>query len=160
MATNSHRQVSIPKPVCPNIATATALGPPGPRRRRSSTPGCSSWTRNLPPPESVFPRRGTEGLCLGAVSLHSGHLRGIGLEREPGRILIPATEQPGIRGLRTGLPARQWRLRDACGLSRLNDLLALWSQAHMPSCNRQGTSTSVHMARPGSASAPRGHAPQ
>ena len=35
------------------------------------------------------------------------------------------------------MPARQWRLRDACGLSRLNDLLALWSQAHMPTCNRQ-----------------------
>ena len=33
------------------------------------------------------------------------------------------TEQPGIRGLRIGLPARQWRLRDACGLSRLNDFL-------------------------------------
>jgi hypothetical protein len=41
----------------------------------------------------------------------------------------PATEQPGIRRLRIGLPARQWRLRDACGLSCLNDFLALWSQA-------------------------------
>ena len=71
----------------------------------------------------------------------------------------PATEQPGIRGFRIGLTARQWRLRDSCGLSPLNDILALWSQAHMPSCNRQGTSTSVHMARPGLASAPRGHAP-
>jgi hypothetical protein len=30
--------------------------PAGPRRRRSSTPGRSSWTRNHPPPESVFPR--------------------------------------------------------------------------------------------------------
>ena len=69
------------------------------------------------------------------------------------------TEQPGIRGLRIGLPARQWRLRDACGLSRLNDLLALWSQAHMPSCNRQVTWTSIRMAEPGPASAPRGHAP-
>ena len=37
----------------------------------------------------------------------------------------PATEQPGIRGLRIGLPARQRRLRDACGLTRLNDFLAL-----------------------------------
>ena len=44
------------------------------------------------------------------------------------------------------MPARQWRLRDACGLSRLNDLLALWSQAHLPSCNRQVTPTSFHMA--------------
>jgi hypothetical protein len=71
----------------------------------------------------------------------------------------PATEQPGIRGLRMGLPARQWRLRDACGLSRLNDFLALWSQAYMSSCNRQVTSTSIHMAKPGPASSPRGHAP-
>jgi hypothetical protein len=55
-------------------------GPPGPRRRRSGTPGCLSWTRNHPPPESVFPRARTEGLCLGAASLHSGHLRGIGPE--------------------------------------------------------------------------------
>jgi hypothetical protein len=104
------------KPVCPNMATATALGPPGAET---------------------------------------------GPNREPGRILsAPATEQPGIRRLRISLPAQQWRLRDACGLSRLNDLLALWSQAHMPSCNGQVTSTPVHMAKPGSASAPRAHAPQ
>ena len=49
-------------------------------------------------------------------------------------------------------------LRDARGLSRLNDFLALWSQAQMPSCNLHVTSTSVYMAKPGSASAPRGHA--
>ena len=35
----------------------------------------------------------------------------------------PVTEQPAIRRLRqAGLPGR-WRLRDACGLSRLNDVL-------------------------------------
>jgi hypothetical protein len=45
------------------------------------------------------------------------------------------------------------------GLSRLNDILALWPQAHLPSCNRQVTSTSIHMAEPGSASAARGHTP-
>jgi hypothetical protein len=47
----------------------------------------------------------------------------------------------------------------ACGLSRLNDFPALWSQAYLPSCNRQVTSTSIHMAKPGPASVPRGHAP-
>ena len=77
-----------------------------PRRRRSSTPGCSSWTRNHPQPAAVLPESAA-------------------------RKVSPATGQPGIRGLRIGLPARQWRLRDACGLSRLNDFLALWSQAHM-----------------------------
>jgi len=59
--------------------------------------------------------RGADGLCLGAASLHPGHLRGIGprtwtlTDLEGPR--SPATEQPGIRGLRIGLPARQWRLR-------------------------------------------------
>ena len=129
----------------------------GPRRRRSSTPGYSSWTRSQHPSSRG---RGTEGLCLAAASLHSGHLRGIGprtgnLEGSSS----PATERPGIRRLRIGLPARQRRLRDACGLSRLNDFLALRPQAHMPSCNRQVTSTWIHMAKPGPASAPRGHAP-
>ena len=79
--------------------------------------------------------------------------------RGPGRILIPGDGAAGDQGPRIGLPARQWRLRDACGLSRLNDFLALWSQAYMSSCNRQVTSTSIHMARPGPVSVPRGHAP-
>ncbi len=103
--------------------------------------------------------RGTEGLSPGPASLHSGHPRGIGPNREPGRILIPGDGAAGDQEAQNK-PARQWRLHDACGLFRLNDLLALWSQAHMPSCNRQVTSTSVHMAKPGSASAPRAHAPQ
>jgi hypothetical protein len=60
-----------------------------------------------------------------------------GPNRDCGRILIPGDGATGDQGPRIGLPARQWRLRDACRLSRLNDLLALWSQAHMPSCNRQ-----------------------
>jgi hypothetical protein len=45
----------MPKPVGPNMVTVTHLGLPGPRRRRSSTPGCSSWTRSHPSPASVFP---------------------------------------------------------------------------------------------------------
>jgi hypothetical protein len=40
-----------------------------------------------------------------------------GPNREPGRILIPGDGAAGDQGLRIGLPARQWRLRDACGLS-------------------------------------------
>jgi hypothetical protein len=155
----SSRQMSMPKPVCPNMATATPLGPPEPRRRRSSTPGCSSWTRNHPLQNPSSRGRGTEGLCLGAASLRSGHLRGIGPEPEPGRILIPGDGAAGDQGAQNRPACPAMAARDACGLSRLNDLLALWSQAHMPSCNRQVTSTSVHIAKPGSASAPRGHAP-
>ena len=47
--------MSMPKPV-----RARTWRPPlprpagGPRRRRSSTPGCSSWTRSHPPPASVL----------------------------------------------------------------------------------------------------------
>jgi hypothetical protein len=52
----SHRQMSMPKPVCPNMATATPLGSPGPRRHRSSTPVPLRWTRSQLPPESIFPR--------------------------------------------------------------------------------------------------------
>jgi hypothetical protein len=37
--------------------------------------------------------------------------------------------------------------------------LALWCQAHTPSCCRQVTSTSIRMVKPGPASAPRGYAP-
>jgi hypothetical protein len=54
------------------------------------------------------------------ASSHSGHVRGIGPNREPGRILIPGDGATEDQGLRIGLPARRWRLRDACGLSRLN----------------------------------------
>jgi hypothetical protein len=40
--------------------------------------------------------------------------------KEPGRVLIPGDGATGDQGLRIGLRARQQRLRDACGLSRLN----------------------------------------
>jgi hypothetical protein len=100
---NSHRssvnrQMSMLKPVCPNVATATPLGPRGPRRRRSSTPGCSSWTRNHPPPESVFPRarHGRSlprcGACIPDIYAASGP------NREPGRILIPGDGAAGDQG--------------------------------------------------------------
>ena len=39
----------------PNMATAIPSARRGPRRRRSSTPGRSSWTRRHPPPASVLP---------------------------------------------------------------------------------------------------------
>ena len=187
----------MPKPVCPNMATATARRgrdgaeaegrvaqagratirprirlPEGAARkvsasvRRACIQGNLPWRPPLPAgaetaqkrkagllkldaqpsaPESVFPRA-RHGRSLprsGELAFRETYAAS-GPNREPGR----------IRRLRISLPARQWRLRDACGLSRLDDLVALWSQAHMPSCNRQVTSTSVHMAKPGSASAP------
>jgi hypothetical protein len=153
--------MSMPKPV-----RARTWRPPlpsarrGPRRRRSSTPGCSSWTRNHPQPaaSSLRARRGRSLPWCGELTFRAP-TRHRAPNQQPGRILIPGDGAAGDQGLRIGLPARPWRLRDACGLSRLNDFLALWSQAHMPSCNRQVTSTSIHMAKPGPASVSRGHAP-
>src|SRR5580658_340953 len=117
---DEHAQTSVP-----NMATATPLGPPGPRRRRSSTPGCSTWTRNHPPPESVFPRA-RHGRSLPrwgelAFRTPARHRPEPGTWKDP----IPGDGAAGDRGLRIGLPVRHWRLRDACGLSRLNDFLAL-----------------------------------
>jgi hypothetical protein len=152
---DEHAQTSVPEHG--DHSPRLAGGPDGAEAaRRVARAGRAAICRQNPPSRG----HGTEGPCLGAASLHPGHLLGTGPRtgnQEGSR--SPATEQPGIRGLRIGLPARRWRLRDACGLSRLNDFLPLWSQAYMPSCNRQVTSTSIHMAEPGPAAAPRGHAP-
>jgi len=57
-----------------------------------------------------------------------------------------AASGPRISNL-GGSGSSKWAcLRDACGLSRLNDFLALWSQAYISSCNPQVRSTSIHMA--------------
>ena len=104
-------------------------------------------------------RRGTEGLCLGAGSLHSGHLRGIGPEPGPGRTLIPGDGAAGDQRAqnRPGCPAMAaTRLLRAVLSQRLPGATI---SGDLPSCNRQVTSISIHMARPGPASAPRGHAP-
>jgi hypothetical protein len=55
-ASLSHRQMSMPKPVCPNMATVTSIASAGPGQRRSSTPGGLRWARSHPPPQSIFPR--------------------------------------------------------------------------------------------------------
>jgi len=78
-------QMSMPKPVCPNMATAAAR--------------CGELTFGTPPRQRA-PNRG------------------------PGRTPIPGDGAAGDQRAQDG-HARQWRLRDACGLSRLNDFLAL-----------------------------------
>ena len=105
--------------------------------------------------------RRTEGLC--PVQVRRAHIRTPTRHRapnqEPGRILVPGDGAAGDQGAQN---------RPACAAiaatRRLRPVpsqrfLALWSQAHTPSCSRQVTSTSIRMARPGPASAPRGHAP-
>jgi hypothetical protein len=154
--THYFRQMSMPNPVCPNMATATPSARRAPRRRRSSMPGYSNWTRSHPAPASVFP----EGVSRKvSASMRRAHIpdtyAASGPNQEPGRILIPRRRSSRGSGAQNRPACLAMGLRDACGLSRLNDFLALWSQAHMPSCN--GTSTSIHRPNPDPASAPRGH---
>jgi hypothetical protein len=73
-------------------------------------------------------------------------------------ILIPGDGAAGIRGLKTGPPARRWHIRDACGPYCLNGFLALWSQAYRPPAT--GRSRRPRSTWPGSATAPHDHAPQ
>jgi len=70
----------MPKPVCPNMATATPLGPPGAQAAQKQRAGLLKLDAQPSAARIRRPSRGrgTEGLCLGAASLHSGHLRGIG----------------------------------------------------------------------------------
>jgi hypothetical protein len=97
---HSNRQMSMPKPVGPNMAAATPSARREPRRRRSSTPGCSSWTRSRPPSASVFPEGAARKV---SASVRRAHIRdtyaasgpGPGTWKDPDP---PATEQPGIRG--------------------------------------------------------------
>jgi hypothetical protein len=159
-AMHSHRQMSMPKPVCPNMATVTPIASAGPGRRRSSTPGGLRWARSHPPPESIFPRaRDGRSLprCGELTSRTSSRHRAP--NREPGRILIPGDGAAGDQGLRTGLPPGDggYATPAACPVS--TDFLALWSQAQMPSCNRQVTSTSIDIAEPGRLALRRRHAP-
>jgi hypothetical protein len=67
----------MPKPVCPNMATATPLGPPWAQTAQKQHAG-SLEVDAQPSAARIRLSGGVEGLCLGAASLDSGHLRGIG----------------------------------------------------------------------------------
>jgi hypothetical protein len=155
----SHRQMSMFKPVGPNMATATPLGPPGGLDSAEAARRVARVRRRRhPPPADVFPRAQHRRSLLSAASSYPDTYAASG--PGPGTWKDPDPRRRSSRGsgAQNG-PARQWWLRDACGLSRLNDFLALWSQAHTRSCSRQVTSTSIRMVKPGPAGAPRGHAP-
>ena len=152
-------QMSMPKPVSRNMATAAPLGPPGAQTAQKQHAGLLELDAQPSPPESVFPRaRHGRSLPRCGVLTFRTPTRHRAPNQEPGRILIPGDGAAGDQGAQNRPVYLAMALRDARGLSRLNDFLALWSQAQMPSCNRHVTSTSVYMAKPGSASAPRGHA--
>jgi hypothetical protein len=61
----------------------------------------------------------------GVENSHSGRLRGIGAANRDLEDPDPRRRSSRDQRLRIDLPARQWRLRDARDLSRLNDFLAL-----------------------------------
>jgi hypothetical protein len=88
-------QMSMPKPVCPNMATATPLGPPGAQTAEKQHAGLPKLDAQ-PSAARIRLPEGAEGLCLGAASLHSGHLRGIG--PEPGTWKDPDPRRRSSRG--------------------------------------------------------------
>jgi hypothetical protein len=144
------------KPVCPNMATTTPPRPAGAQTAQKQHAGLLKL--DAQPSAARIPSsrgRGTEGLCLGAASLHSGHLRGIGPpNREPGRTLIPGDGAAGDQEAqnRPACPAMAAtrRLR-AVPSQRLSGAMISGAPAV---CNRQVTSTSIHMANPGPVIAP------
>jgi len=89
-------QMSMPKRVRARTWRPPLLGPPGPRHRRSSTPGCSSRTRSHPPPASVLPESAVRKslpwrgeLTFRTPTLHRAP------NQQPGKILIPGDGAAG-----------------------------------------------------------------
>jgi hypothetical protein len=76
----SHRQMSMPKPVCPNMATATAPGRRGPggaeAARRVAQAGRATIRRTIRRPEGAA-RKVSASVRRACIP---GHLRGIGPE--------------------------------------------------------------------------------
>jgi hypothetical protein len=93
----------------------------GEAARRVAQDGRSTIRRQNPTSRG----RGTEGRCLGTASLHSGHLRGIGPEQGPGRILIPGDGAAGDQGAQNRPACPAMTVARHLRAVRLNDLLAL-----------------------------------
>ena len=112
------------------MATALPSARRGQRRRRSSTPpGCSSWTRNHPPPESVFPRaRHGRSLPRSSELAFRDTYAASGPNREPGRILIPGDGAAGDQGAQNRPACPAMAATRCLRLSRLNDLLARYGR--------------------------------
>jgi len=159
---SAHRQMSMPKPVGPNMATATPLGPPRAQTAQKQHAGLLELEAQ-PSVGSIRLPEGAAPKVSAPVQVQRAHIRTPTRHRapnqEPGRILIPGDGAAGDQGAQN---------RPACAAivatRRLRPVpsqrfLAPWSQAHTPSCSRQVTSTSIRMVKPGPASAPRGHAP-
>jgi hypothetical protein len=160
-ATRSHRQMSMPKRV-----RARTWRPPLPRpaggpdaaeaARRVARAGRAAIRRQHP--SSPRARRGRSLPWCGELTFRTP-ARHRAPNQQLIRILIPGDGAAGDQEAqnRPACPAMAVtrRLRPVPS----QRLPGAMSQAYMSSCNRQVTSTSIHMARPGPASVPRGHAP-
>ena len=137
------------------MAAATPPARRGPDAAEAARRIARAGRAAIRPPASVLPESAAQKVSAKVWRAHiPDTYAASGPNREPGRILIPGDGAAGDQEAQNR-PV----YADARGLSRLKDFLALWSQVHLPSCNRPVTSTSIHMARPGPASFPRGHAP-
>ena len=154
--------MSMSKPVGPNMATATPLGPPRAQTAQKQHAGLLELDAQ-PSVASIRLPEGAAPKVSAPVQVRRAHIRTPTRHRapnqEPGRTLIPGDGAAGDQGAEN---------RPACAAivatRRLRPVpsqrfLALWCQAHTPSCSRQLTSTSISLVKPGPASAPRGHAP-
>jgi hypothetical protein len=101
--------MSMPKQVGPNMATATPLGPPGPRQRRSSTPGLPELdtqpsAASIRLPGGAVPK--VSAPAQGAASSYPGTYAasgpGLGTWKDPD----PRRRSSRGSGLRIGLRAR------------------------------------------------------
>ena len=134
----------MPKPVCPNLATATpsARRGTGATARRVARDGRAAIRH-----QTVLQGRGTQISLpwFGELTFRTP-TRHRAPNREPGRVSDPRRRSSrGSWGPQVGHAARQWRRPDAaCPVST-----ASWCngpQAQMPPCNRQAISTSIHIA--------------
>jgi len=97
--TRSSRQMSMPKPVCPNMATATPLGPPGAQTAQKQHAGLlkldaqpSAARIRLPEGAARKVSASVRRACIPDTYAASGP------NREPGRILIPGDGAAGDQG--------------------------------------------------------------
>jgi len=95
-----HRQMSMPNPACPNMATATALGPPGDpdvaeAARRVARAGRAAIRRQHP--SSLRVLRGRSLPRCGELTFRTP-TRHRAPNQEPGRILIPGDGAAGDQG--------------------------------------------------------------
>ena len=71
--------MSMPKPVCPNMATATPLGPPGAQTAQKQYAGSLEADAQPSAARIHLPEGAARKVSApGAASSHSGHLRGTG----------------------------------------------------------------------------------